>query len=49
LSKEQLAAAMKDGIPLTQDHAVTDAVQKIRVIVLDQGSNIAGSLTVPAR
>jgi VWFA-related protein len=49
LSKDQLAAAMKDGIPLTQDHAVTDAVQKIRVIVLDQGSNVAGSLTVPAR
>lgn len=46
-TRDQLAAAMKEGVPLAQDHAVNDSVQKLRVIVLDQGSNIAGSLTIP--
>lgn len=49
LSREQQAAVMKDGFPLVQDHAITDAIQKLRIIVLDQGSTIAGSLTIPAR
>jgi VWFA-related protein len=49
LTREQLATAMKDGLPIVQDHAITDAIQTLRVIVLDQGSNIAGSLTIPAR
>jgi len=49
LSREQLAAAMKDGLPIVQDHPITDAIQTLRVIVLDQGSNVAGSLTIPAR
>jgi VWFA-related protein len=47
LTRDQRAAAMKDGVPITQDHAITDAVQKLRIIVLDQGSSIAGSLTIP--
>jgi hypothetical protein len=49
LSREQLASAMKDGLPLVQDHAINDAIQSLRIIVLDQGSNVAGSLTIPAR
>jgi VWFA-related protein len=38
---------MKEGIPITQAHAITDAIKNLRVIVLDQGSNVAGSLTIP--
>jgi hypothetical protein len=38
---------MKEGIPIAQSHPIGEAVQKLRVIVLDQGSNIAGSLTIP--
>lgn len=49
LTKDQYAAALKDGIPLSQDHAINDAIQKLRIIVLDQGLNVAGSLTIPAR
>ncbi len=48
LSKEQYATAMKEGIPITQSHAINDSIQKLRVIVLDQGSDVAGSLTIPA-
>jgi VWFA-related protein len=48
LSKEQYATAMKDGIPISQAHAINDSIQKLRIIVLDQGSNVAGSLTIPA-
>lgn len=47
LSREQRDAAIKDGIPIAQDHAINDAIQKVRVIVLDQGSNTVGSLTIP--
>jgi len=48
LTREQYAAAMKEGIPVSQSHAINDSIQKLRIIVLDQGSNVAGSLTVPA-
>jgi hypothetical protein len=47
LTREQRAAATKDGFPITQDHALNDTIQKLRVIVLDQGSSVAGSLTIP--
>lgn len=47
LTREQHAVAMKDGFPIVQDHPVSDKVQKLRVIVLDQGSSVAGSLTIP--
>jgi len=49
LTREQYTAAMKEGIPISQAHPITDAVQKLRVIVLDQASNIAGSLTIPLK
>jgi VWFA-related protein len=48
LTKEQYAAAMKDGIPMEQAHAVNDSIKGLRVIVLDHGLNVAGSLTIPA-
>jgi VWFA-related protein len=47
LSREQYATAMKEGIPIVQDHAINDSIQRLRVIVLDQSLNIAGSLTIP--
>jgi len=49
LTQDQYTAALKDGIPMQADHLVADAVQKLRVIVLDQNQNVAGSLTIPAR
>jgi hypothetical protein len=48
LTRAQYAAALKEGIPLAQAHAINDSIQKLRIIVLDQGSNVAGSLTIPA-
>jgi VWFA-related protein len=47
LTREQYSAALKEGIPISQSHPVGDGVQKLRIIVLDQGSSVAGSLTVP--
>jgi hypothetical protein len=47
LSREQYTAALKEGFPLPQDHLINDSIQKLRVIVMDQGSNVAGSLTIP--
>ena len=47
LTREQHDAVMKEGLPIAQDHAIHDSIQKLRIIVLDQGSNTAGSLTIP--
>jgi len=47
LTREQHDAAMNDGLPIAQDHAVNASAQKVRILVLDQGSNTAGSLTIP--
>lgn len=41
----QYDTIMKEGIPLSQDHATTGAVQAVRLIVLDQNTNATGSLT----
>lgn len=49
LSKEQLDTVRKEGIPISQDHATSDAVQLVRLIVLDQNTNEVGSLTFPVR
>ena len=45
---EQRETVMKEGVPITFDHAVNDSVQKIRLMVLDQATNAVGSLTFPA-
>ncbi len=39
---------MKDGLPFAQDHPITEAVREVRVIVLDQNTNMVGSITLPA-
>jgi hypothetical protein len=49
LTKEQHDIVMKDGIPIAQDHAISDAVQRVRLIVMDQSTNAIGSLTFPVR
>ncbi len=49
LTHEQRDAAMKDGVAIAQDHPISDSIQKVRVIVLDQGSDVTGSLTVPVK
>ena len=49
LTHEQKDAAMKEGIAIAQDHPINDAVRKVRVIVLDQGSDVTGSLTIPVK
>jgi VWFA-related protein len=45
LTAEQHDQVMKEGIPLAQDHPTTDAVQQVRIIVLDQNTDAVGSLT----
>jgi hypothetical protein len=47
LTREQRDAALKDGVPISKDFPLTGAIQKIRVLVLDQGDNAVGSLTIP--
>jgi len=49
LNKEQRDMVMKEGIPIAQDHAVSDAVQRVRLIVMDQSTNAIGSLTFPVK
>jgi len=49
LTAAQHDMVMKEGIPLEQDHAISDAVQQVRLIVLDQNTNAIGSLTLPVK
>jgi hypothetical protein len=44
---DQRDRIFKEGVPIVQDHPVNDSIQKVRVIVLDQGSNATGSLSMP--
>jgi len=45
LTAAQHDLVMKEGIPIAQDHPTTDAVQQLRIIILDQSTNAVGSLT----
>ena len=49
LTADQYKMVMKDGLPLTQDHTITDATQEVRVIILDQNTNSVGSVTFPVK
>jgi hypothetical protein len=49
LTAAQHDAVLKDGIPLSQDHPTGDEVQQVRIILLDQNTNAAGSLTFPVK
>jgi len=45
LTAEQHDAVMKEGMPLSQDHPTTDAVQQVRIVILDENTDATGSLT----
>jgi len=47
LTADQYKAVMKEGLPLDQDHPTTAA--QVRVIILDQNTNQAGSVTFPVK
>ena len=49
LTAEQHATVLKDGLPFSQDHPLTDAVQFVRVILLDQNTNAVGAITFPVK
>jgi VWFA-related protein len=49
LTAAQHDKVMKEGIPMSQDHPTTDAVRRVRIIVLDQNTNEVGSLTFPVK
>lgn len=46
MTEEQHAAAVKDGILLTQERPVGEGIERMRVIVYDPATNLAGSATV---
>jgi VWFA-related protein len=48
LAEEQVNQAAKHGIEITQDLALDGTTQKIRVVIFDRGSNLTGSVTIPA-
>lgn len=47
LTKEQYAAALKDGLPFPPDVPVDPSVKKLRILVYDHPTGAIGSLTVP--
>jgi len=47
LTQEELVAKRRKGIVLSMDHAITRAVERVRVMVIDQGRNAVGSVTFP--
>ena len=49
MTREQRDAALKNGVPVAQDHPLPAGVQKVRVLVLDQGSSTVGSVTIPVK
>lgn len=49
LTPAQHDMVMKEGLPLSQDHPTSDAVQQVRVIILDQNTNAVGSVTFPVK
>jgi VWFA-related protein len=49
LTQEQYDTALKNGIPLDDEELPVGAdIRKVRVIVYDRGSDLAGSVTVPS-
>lgn len=48
LNQEQVEQAAKNGIEITQELELDGATQQIRIVILDRGSNMTGSVTIPA-
>ncbi len=49
LTADQYKAALKDGLPVEQDHPTNPAASQVRVIIVDQTTNAAGSVTFPVK
>ena len=49
LTADQYKSAMKEGLPLMQDHPTSDGTREVRVIILDQNTNTVGSVTFPVK
>jgi hypothetical protein len=49
LTADEYKTVMKEGLPLAQDHPTSDAVRQVRVIILDQNTNLVGSVTFPVK
>ena len=49
LTADQYKMVMKEGLPIAQDHPTTEAVQQVRIILLDQNTNAVGSVTFPVK
>jgi len=47
LTPEQYDQAKKNGAPLSEDMAVNENVEKVRILLVDSGSNSVGSVTIP--
>ena len=47
LTREQRDMVLKEGVPISKDYPLNAAIQKIRLLVLDQGTNTVGALTIP--
>jgi hypothetical protein len=49
LTNDQHGLFMKNGFPISQDHAIGAQIERVRIIVIDQNTNHVGSVTVPVR
>ena len=49
LTKEQYGTMKAEGIPISFDHPIGDAVERVRIMVMDRGTNEVGSVTFPVR
>jgi hypothetical protein len=49
LTQAEYDAAMKDGIMISRDAAVTDQIEQVRVMVFDRGIQGLGSVTVAVK
>jgi len=49
LTKEQHDLFMKNGIPISQDHAIGAPIERVRIVVIDRNTNHVGSVTFPVR
>jgi hypothetical protein len=45
---QQYAAAVKDGIDVSQDLPTPESMRQVRIVIVDPNSNQVGSLTIPA-
>jgi len=49
LTKAQYEAALKEGLPMDQDHKLEAGAERVKWILSDRGSRAIGSLTIPLK